>query len=255
MTCPMERAYHLNNAAIYHMQVGAYHVAQQKLTEALRIAKQYAFSLKRDVTTITDWDTAAAAAYFSSNQGTIHSFVRIPALWDSNVYLCDQAIAIHPPPADLSTVTTDESILKGKRQDSSEHVPFVSIDGAIIIFNTALAFHAYGLHESSPQPHPWLANAQKLYQMARVMMLEQSDGGAFDETSLSIQVAATNNLVHVHASRGEHLEASQRLGELHTLLSEAASHHPNTTCKNGSILASIFQNVILISKASAAAAA
>lgn len=296
----MERAILLNNSAIHHLRCGNFQEAQQQLKEALSIAKHCAFSLQRGTaapsaaagTSITKNNNGAAAAAISSGHSMV---VHIPGLWDPSFHLCDQAIFLQLPTAVASSRTIffgeDEENESRKSMRTSPSSPplmvledaaWVGTCSASIIFNTALAFHAYGMQGSPyhPQQRPWLANAQKLYQMSRVIMWEHATANNANHATtttttatinLSVRVAATNNLVQIQGRLGQHSQALQRVEELRSLLQTAATaadsrrqtssqvgqqqyFPPLPPPMDGSIWNSVLKNIVAINANAAPAA-
>jgi hypothetical protein len=256
----MDRAVFLNNIAILHLQAGDFHGAQEKLKEALGIAKHCAYLLQGDMASGSGEKEPKPPRPLPLplRQAAVHSTGSIPGLWDSSFYLCDQAIFIQPPfhAMDEASLCTDKHV---HTPDHIQHLwnepSLIGTCSATIIFNTALAFHAYAMREPSHNRQlPWLANAQKLYEMSRAIMLEHAPSGVFAATNLSVRVAATNNLVQIHSSRRDHTLASQSLQELCAILNATSQRSPSNYYTDGSILSGVLRN-FLATKASAAAAA
>lgn len=207
----LQQVLHLNNVGVSLLASGEQGKAMGLLKDSLRLMKDE-FAREQETQEYLDATNAttatavvAGAAKWDSTETAedeepipLYERVKLDGFRDSSdFFIFNYAIKLPP-----------EALAKHSRQ----HDPGISIlFTACVLFNTAVTYHNHGILQNN---QTYLGKALGIYIQTIKLLRTYDSQSEMNATSSMIEIAALNNLSHIHLIQGDHVQSRQLLEDL-----------------------------------------
>ena len=210
----LQQVLHLNNEGVSMLASGDEGKAMGLFQDSLRLMKDK-FARERaeeDLLDATNNTTSVATApakcdsidrHFEDEPSRIYETVEMEGFRDSSdFFIFNSAIKLSP----------DALANHSRQQDPDISILFT----AYILFNTAIAYHNHGIVHAK---QTCLDKAAGIYHQTIKLLRTCAGQCERNATSSMIEMAALNNLSHIHLVQGDHVQSRQLLEDLAGLTS------------------------------------
>jgi hypothetical protein len=206
----LQQVLHLNNEGVSLLASGEQGKAMGLLKDSLRLMKdEFAREQETEYLDVTNDTTdnaiVAGPAKCDSTATTeeqepspLYEKVQVDGFRDSSdFFIFNSVIKLSP-----------EALAKHSRQ----HDPGISIlFTACVLFNTAMTYHNHGILQNN---QICLGKAVGIYIQTIKLLRTYDSQSEMNATSSMIEIAALNNLSHIHLIQGDHVQSRQLLEDL-----------------------------------------
>jgi hypothetical protein len=204
----LQQVLHLNNEGVSMLASGEEGKAMGLLKDSLRLLMRHEFAREQAMEDIDPTDNTDIVMGPTKCDSTVtdedpslpsllYDKVRMDKFSDSSdFFIFNCAIKLSP-----------EALAK----HSTQHDPDISIlFTACVLFNTAMTYHNHGILQTN---QTCLGKAAGIY-IQTIKLLRTCDMSEMSATSSMIEMAALNNLSHIHLVRGDQVQSRQLLEDL-----------------------------------------
>ena len=205
----LQQVLHLNNEGVSMLASGEEGKAMGLLKDSLRLMKDK-FAQERaqedllnathsTTSTIVTAPVKCDSTETQEELSRLYERVEMDGFRDSSdFFIFNSAIKLSP-----------EALAK---QHSRQQDPDISIlFTACVLFNTAITYHSHGILQTN---QTCLGKAEGIYSQTIKLLRTCAGQSEMNATSSMIEMAALNNLSHIHLVQGDHVQSRQLLEDL-----------------------------------------